>query len=124
MKQILSFLLLATLLFTQTAIAQEFAIDREIEAIRKVKDPKKRVEMMNALKRRLLQLNAKERERAIESLRQRRMQQKHQEHIQHKRMQNMQTQKGMEHPMHNHDKESMPMQKEEMMHQQKEWMKR
>ena len=67
--------------------AQELDIDKQIERIRKVQDPKKRVELMNELKQRLAQMNQAQREAAIAKLQGRGSE--HIEHMQEHQMHHM-----------------------------------
>ena len=62
---ILSVLLLGVLCLK----AENFDVDAQIEKIKRVKDHRKRVELMNELKRHLVRMNEEQREAAIEKLR-------------------------------------------------------
>lgn len=89
MKTYIVILLLLGSVIGIDVVAQEFNIDKEIARIRKIEDPKKRVEMMNALKERLSRMNQAQREAAIAKLRRNRK--THVEQMQEHQMHHMES---------------------------------
>ena len=124
MKTYIVILLLLGSVIGIDVVAQEFNIDKEIARIRKIEDPKKRVEMMNALKERLSRMNQAQREAAIAKLRRNRK--THVEQMQEHQMHHMESnqkfnQYEAEHNMDQMRNEGMD---KNMERNRRQWMER
>ena len=121
-KYILAFLVFG-IVISLGVEAKEVDIDKQIERIRKVKDPKKRVELMNELKQRLAQMNQAQREAAIAKLQGRRSE--HVEQMQEYQMHHMEANQKFN--QHEAGEEMQQHMSQEQMQQkpqsnQQEWM--